>query len=213
VLLEKGDGDMGTDVQYFSAMAIMEIARVAEHSLVLRQSAFKPSSPAAKAVVDQLLGVVCRGEYDTLLLPCITGLGCLARTFTASETRIVAPLVQLLDEREPPVIKEAVVALTKFACTENHLHVNHCKAIVDDGGARHLVQLVYLGDEVQIEALILLCYIALYVPESEELAQAGVLAVLLWASKQAQMVQDTRVEALLPDAKGRLELFQSRASR
>ncbi|WVZ58083.1 hypothetical protein U9M48_008391 [Paspalum notatum var. saurae] len=213
VLLEKGDGDMGTNVQYFSAMAIMEIARVAEHSLVLRQSAFKPSSPAAKAVVDQLLRVVRKGEYDALLLPCITALGCLARTFTASETRVVAPLVHLLDEREPPVIKEAVVALTKFACTENHLHLNHCKAIVDEGGARHLVQLVYLGDEVQIEALILLCYIALYVAESEELAQAGVLAVLLWASKQAHMVQDMRVEALLPDAKGRLELFQSRASR
>ncbi|KAL6642490.1 hypothetical protein ACP70R_020671 [Stipagrostis hirtigluma subsp. patula] len=213
VLLEKGDGGMGTQVQFFSAMAIMEIARVAEHSLVLRQSAFKPSSPAAKAVVDQLLRVVRKGDYDELLLPCITALGCLARTFTASETRIIAPLVQLLDEREPPVIKEAVVALTKFACTENHLHVNHCKAIVDDGGARHLVQLVYLGDEVQIEALILLCYIALYVPESEELAQAGVLAVLLWASKQAHMVQDMRVEALLPDAKARLELFQSRASR
>ncbi|GJN20333.1 hypothetical protein PR202_gb07699 [Eleusine coracana subsp. coracana] len=213
VLLEKGDGDMGTQVQYFSAMAIMEIARVAEHNLVLRQSAFKPSSPAAKAVVDQLLRVVRNGVYDELLLPCITALGCLARTFTASETRVISPLVQLLDERELPVIKEAVVALTKFACSENHLHVNHCKAIVDDGGARHLVQLVYLGDEVQIEALILLCYIALYVPESEELAQAGVLAVLLWASKQAHMVQDLRVEALLPDAKGRLELFQSRASR
>jgi hypothetical protein len=213
VLLEKGDGGMGTQVQYFSAMAIMEIARVAEHSLVLRQSAFKPSSPAAKAVVDQLLRVVSKGDYDELLLPCITALGCLARTFTASETRVIAPLVQLLDEREPPVIKEAVVALTKFACSDNHLHVNHCKAIVDDGGARHLVQLVYLGDEVQIEALILLCYVALYVPESEELAQAGVLAVLLWASKQAHMVQDMRVEALLPDAKSRLELFQSRASR
>ncbi|KAL6905946.1 hypothetical protein ACP4OV_003547 [Aristida adscensionis] len=213
VLLEKGDGDMGTQVQFFSAMAIMEISRVAEHSLVLRQSAFKPSSPAAKAVVDQLLRVVRKGDFDDLLLPCITALGCLARTFTASETRVIAPLVQLLDEREPQVIKEAVVALTKFACAENHLHVNHCKAIVDDGGARHLVQLVYLGDEVQIEALILLCYIALYVPESEELAQAGVLAVLLWASKQAHMVQDVRVEALLPDAKARLELFQSRASR
>ncbi|RLN33847.1 hypothetical protein C2845_PM03G29900 [Panicum miliaceum] len=212
VLLEMGDGDMGTEVQFFSAMAIMEIACVAEHSLVLMQSAFKPSSPSAKAVVDQLLRVVRKGEYDVLLLPCITALGCLARTFTASETRAIAPLVQLLDEREPPVTKEAVVALTKFACSENHLHVN-CKAIVDDGGAHHLVQLVYFGDEIQIEALILLCYIALSVPESEELAQAGVLAVLLWASKQAHMVQDTRVEALLPDAKLMLELFQSRASR
>jgi hypothetical protein len=213
VLLEKGDGDMGTEIQFFSAMAIMEIARVAEHNLAMIKSAFKPSSPAAKAVVDQLLCVVRKGEYDVLLLPCITALGCLARTFTESETRVIAPLVQLLDEREPPVTKEAVVALTKFACSENHLHMNHCKAIVDDGGARHLVQLVYLSDEIQIEALILLCYIALYVPESEELAQAGVLAVLLWASTQAHMVQDTRVNALLPDAKARLELFQSRASR
>uniref|UniRef100_J3N0X2 Uncharacterized protein n=2 Tax=Oryza brachyantha TaxID=4533 RepID=J3N0X2_ORYBR len=213
VLLEKGDGDMGTHVQYYSAMAIMEISRVAEHSLALRQSAFKPSSPAAKAVVDQLLHIVEKGVFDDLLLPCITALGCLARTFTASENRVIRPLVELLDEREPPVIKEAVVALTKFACNENHLHVNHCKAIVDGAGARHLVQLVYLGDEVQIEALILLCFIALHVPESEELAQAGVLAVLLWASKQAHMIQDMRVDSLLSDAKGRLELFQSRASR
>ncbi|CAL4913522.1 unnamed protein product [Urochloa decumbens] len=212
-ILEAGDGGAGTHLQFYSAMAVMEIARVAEHNLPLRQSAFKPSSPAAKAVVEQLLRVVRKGDDDDLLRPCVTALGCLSRTFTASETRVVGPLVQLLDDREVPVMKEAVVALTKFACTENHLHVNHCKAIVDAGGARHLVQLVYLGDHLQIEALILLCYIALHVPESEELAQAGVLAVLLWASKQAHMVQDLRVEALLPSAKGRLELFQSRASR
>ncbi|KAM0866519.1 hypothetical protein ACQ4PT_042557 [Festuca glaucescens] len=211
-LLEKGDGGAGTHLQFYSAMAIMEITRVAEHNLALRQSAFKPSSPPAKAVVEQLLCIVRNGEYDDLLLPCITALGCLSRTFTASETRVIGPLVRLLDDREPPVTKEAIVALTKFACTENHLHVSHCKAIVDHGGARHLVQLVYLGDQLQIEALILLCYVALHVPESEELAQAGVLAVLLWASKQAQLVQDLRVDALLSNAKSRLDLFQSRGS-
>ncbi|CAO2039466.1 unnamed protein product [Urochloa humidicola] len=213
VLLEKGDGDTGTEVQFFSAMAIMEIALVTDHT----QSAFKPSSPAAKALVDQLLRVVRKGEDDdVLLLPCITALGCLARTFAESETTkvVIALLVQLLDEREPPVTKEAVVALTKFACPENHLHVNNSKAIVDNGGARHLAHLVYLaGDEIQIEALILLCSIALYVPENEELAQGGVMPVLLWASKQAHMVQDTRVKALLPDAKAMLELFHSRGSR
>ncbi|XP_062210554.1 uncharacterized protein LOC133912034 [Phragmites australis] len=213
-ILENGDGGAGTRLQFYSAKAIMEIARVAEHNLALRQSAFKPSSPAAKAVVEQLLLIVRKGDDDDdLLCPCITSLGCLSRTFTASETRVIGPLVQLLDDREIPVTKEAVVALTKFACTENHLHVNHCTAIVDAGGARHLVQLVYLGDELQIEALILLCYIALHVPESEELAQAGVLAVLLWASKQAHMAQDLRVEALLPGARARLDLFQSRAFR
>ncbi|KAF8718478.1 hypothetical protein HU200_025246 [Digitaria exilis] len=212
-ILENGDGGAGTDLEFYSAMAIMEITRVAEHNLGLRQSAFKPSSPAAKAVVEQLLRVVRMGDDDHLLRPCVTALGCLSRTFTASETRVIGPLVQLLDDREIPIMKEAVVALTKFACSENHLHVNHCKAIVDAGGARHLVQLVYLGDHLQLEALILLCYIALHVPESEELAQAGVLAVLLWASKQAHMAQDLRVEALLPNAKARLDLFQSRASR
>ncbi|KAL5218777.1 hypothetical protein ABZP36_019461 [Zizania latifolia] len=211
-LLEQGAGGAGTDLQFYSAMAIMEITRVAEHNLALRQSAFKPSSLAAKAVMEQLLRIVSKGDDDDdLIRPCITALGCLARTFTASETRVVGPLVELLDDRELPVTKETVVALTKFACTENHLHVNHCKAIVDGGGAPHLVQLVYLGD-LQIEALILLCYIAMHVPESEELARAGVLAVLLWASKQAHMVQDLRVETLLADAKGRLELFQSRSS-
>lgn len=212
-LLQSGDGGAGTDLQFYSAMAIMEITRVAEHNLALRQSAFKPSATAAKAVVEQLLRIVRKGDDDDLLRPCVTALGCLSRTFTASETRVIGPLVQLLDDREIPVMKEAVVALTKFACTENHLHVNHCKAIVDAGGARHLVQLVYLGEQLQIEALILLCYIALHVPENEELAQAGVLAVLLWASKQARMAQDLRVEALLPEAKARLDLFQSRASR
>ncbi|KAM0838233.1 hypothetical protein ACQ4PT_061114 [Festuca glaucescens] len=212
-LLEKGDGGAGTHLQFYSAMAIMEITRVAEHNLALRQSAFKPSSPPAKAVAEQLLCIVRNGEHDDdLLLPCITALGCLSRTFTASETRVIGPLVRLLDDREPPVTKEAIVALTKFACTENHLHVTHCKAIVDHGGARHLVQLVYLGDQLQVEALILLCYVALHVPESEELAQAGVLAVLLWASKQTHLVQDMGVDALLSNAKSRLDLFQSRGS-
>jgi len=41
-----------------------------------------------------------------------------------------------------------------------------------------------------IGRLIVLCYVALHVPWSEELAQAEVLTVILWASKQAHMAQD-----------------------
>ena len=75
-LLEKGDGGAGTHLQFYSAMAIMEITRVAEHNLALRQSAFKPSSLPAKAIAEQLLCIVRNGEYDDdLLLPCITALG------------------------------------------------------------------------------------------------------------------------------------------
>ncbi|CAD6218382.1 unnamed protein product [Miscanthus lutarioriparius] len=61
--------------------------------------------------------------------------GCLSRTFRATETRIIGPLVKLLDEREADVSREAAIALTKFACTDNYLHVDHSKAIISAGGA------------------------------------------------------------------------------
>ncbi|KAI4314749.1 hypothetical protein L6164_027626 [Bauhinia variegata] len=209
VLLEKGP----EEVQYNSAMAVMEITAVAEKDAELRRSAFKPNSPACKAVVDQLLKIIEKADSD-LLIPCIKTIGNLARTFRATETRMIAPLVKLLDEREADISREASVALTKFACTDNYLHLDHSKAIISAGGAKHLIQLVYFGEQiVQISALVLLCYIALHVPDSEELAQAEVLTVLEWASKQSYVTQDETLEALLQEAKSRLELYQSRGSR
>ncbi|KAI3441229.1 uncharacterized protein J3R85_002484 [Psidium guajava] len=209
ILLEKGP----EDVQSFSAMALMEIADVAEQNSELRRSAFKPTSPAARAVVDQLLKVIEKGDSH-LLLTCIKAIGSLARTFRATETRIIGPLVKLLDEREPEVSMESTIALNKFACTDNFLHVNHCKAIIGAGGVKHLIQLVYFGEQmVQIPALILLCYIALHVPDSETLAQEEVLIVLEWSSKQAHLNEESTIDDLLPEAKSRLELYQSRGSR
>ncbi|MCI59283.1 ARO1-like protein, partial [Trifolium medium] len=89
------------------------------------------------------------------------------------------------------------------------------KAIISFGGAKHLVQLVYLGEQpaVQHSALVLLSYIALHVPDSEELARAEILGVLEWASKQPNMTQHETIEALLQESKSRLELYQSRGSR
>lgn len=129
---------------------------------------------------------------------------------------MIPPLVKLLDEmdKENEVIMEAVIALTKFAETENYLHMNHCKAIIDGGGAKHLIQLVYFGElTVQPLALILLCYIALHVPDNEALAQAEVLKVIEWASKQGHLTRDPAIDSLLSDAKQKLELYQSRGSR
>ncbi|XP_038986497.1 uncharacterized protein LOC120111994 [Phoenix dactylifera] len=186
---------------------------VLEHNPDLRHSAFKPTSPAAKAVVDQLLRIADKGILDDLLISSITALGCLSKTFRATETRIIGPLVRLLDERKAIVSREAVIALTKFVCKENFLCVEHSKAIIEAEGAKHLVQLVYFGEQLQTEALILLCYVSLNVLESEDLAQAGVLAVLAWASKQGHLVQDSRVDSSLPEARGRMELYQSRRSR
>lgn len=209
VLLEKGPDD----VQSYSAMALMEITAVAEQNSDLRRSAFKPTSPAAKAVVEQLLKIIEKADSE-LLIPCIKAVGNIARTFRATETRIIGPLVKLLDEREPEVTMEAVIALNNFACTENFLHVNHSKSIIDAGGTKHLIQLVYFGEQIiQTPALILLCQIASHVPDSEILAQEEVLIVLEWSTKQAHLVEEPSIEALLPEAKSRLELYQSRGSR
>ncbi|PUZ52588.1 hypothetical protein GQ55_6G282400 [Panicum hallii var. hallii] len=210
ILLEKAAGD----VQYNSAMALVEICRVAEQHPELRRSAFKPTSPSARAVVDQLLRVVEKADYDDLLVPCITCLGCLSRTFRATEKRVIGPLVRLLDERESEVTLEAASALTKFASTENYLHVDHCKSIIAHGGAKHLVQHVYFGEQgVQTAALILVCFLAHNVPDSDELAQAEILTVLDWGLKQGYMSQDPLIESLLPEAKIRLELYQSRVAK
>ncbi|RYR79113.1 hypothetical protein Ahy_A01g003978 isoform D [Arachis hypogaea] len=191
----------------------MEITAVAEKDAELRRSAFKPNSPACKAVVDQVLKIIDKGDSD-LLIPCVKAIGNLARTFRATETRIIGPLVRLLDEREAEISREASISLTKFAGKDNYLHVDHSKAIISAGGAKHLVQLVYLGEQiVQKSALVLLSYIALHVPDSEELAQAEVLGVLEWASKQPNVTQDEALEALLQESKSRLELYQSRGSR
>ncbi|WCJ39814.1 armadillo repeat only 1 [Euphorbia peplus] len=209
VLLDKGVDD----IQSYSALALMEITAVAEQTPDLRRSAFKPTSPAAKAVVDQLLKVIEKADSE-LLIPCIQSIGNLARTFRATETRIIGPLVKLLDETEPQVTMEATIALVKFATTENFLCVNHSKAIISAGGAKHLIQLVYFGEQmVQIPSLILLCYISLNCPDSEILANEEVLIVLEWSSKQAHLIQEPNIESLLPDAKSRLELYQSRGTR
>jgi hypothetical protein len=77
-----------------------------------------------------------------------------------------------------------------------------------------VVQLVYFGEQVvQVAALLLVCYIAQNVPDSEDLAQAEILTVLEWASKQAYMVQDPLIDNLLPEAKIRMELYQSRGAK
>ncbi|XP_073039036.1 uncharacterized protein [Primulina eburnea] len=207
VLLEKGS----EEDRYCSAMTLMEIAALAEEDADLRRSAFKPNSPACKAVIYQLFSVLEKGDLE-LLVPCIKAVGNLARTFRATETRMISPLVKLLDELEIKVFREACAALTKFACSDNYLHLDHSKAIIGAGGAMHVVQLVYFGEQ-DLQILVLHCYIGMHVPESEELSGAKVLTVLEWASKQASLVQDEEVAKLLAETIRMLELYQSRASR
>ncbi|KAL6493566.1 hypothetical protein OROGR_032345 [Orobanche gracilis] len=209
VLLEKGPDE----VKYNSAMALMEITAVAEQDVALRRSAFKPTAPVAKAVVDQFLRIIEQPDSE-LMIPSIRSIGNLARTFRATETRCIHPLVHLLDESEPEVTSEAALALNKFAAPDNFLHDTHCKEIINTGGVKHLLPLVYFGEQmVQIPCFILLCYLALHVPDSEILAQEEVLNLLEWATKQSTIMQDKDIEILVYEAKKRLELYQSRGSK
>ncbi|KAG8379036.1 hypothetical protein BUALT_Bualt07G0046400 [Buddleja alternifolia] len=209
VLLEKGP----EEVQYHSAMALMEITAVAEIDSELRRSAFKPTAPAAKAVVDQFLRIIEKSNSE-LLVPSIRSIGNLARTFRATETRFIGPLVNLLDDREPDVTSEAAIALSKFVGPDNFLHVNHCKSIISAGGIKHLIPLVYFGEQiVQIPSFILLSYIAMHVPDNESLAQEDVLIVLEWAMKQNHLMQDKELEMLVYEATKRVDLYQSRVSK
>ncbi|XP_078448290.1 uncharacterized protein LOC144716896 [Wolffia australiana] len=212
-LLDKGQDE----VKLNSAVALSEIAGVAERDAELRRSAFNPSSPAARAVVDQLLKVVEAGdsESESLLRPCIRAIGCLSRTFRAKETRIIGPLVRLLDKDER-LTREAVAALTKFACPENYLHVDHSRAIINAQAAKPLVQLVYFGEPASIkkEALVLLCNIVRHAPECEALTDDdNVISALRWASKNIFAEEEEQLDQLLTEAKSRLELYQSREPR
>ncbi|KAI4312995.1 hypothetical protein MLD38_037777 [Melastoma candidum] len=81
LLLEKGS----EEVRYNSAVALMEITTVAEKDANLRRSAFKPNSPACKAIVGQLLMIINKADSE-LLVPCVKAVGNLARTFKATET-------------------------------------------------------------------------------------------------------------------------------
>ncbi|XP_058005477.1 uncharacterized protein LOC110673544 [Hevea brasiliensis] len=207
VLLEKGT----EDVQYSSAMALMEITEVAEQDTVLRRSAFKPSSPACKEVVDQLVKVIERQDTN-LLIPSKLSEGS-PHSELIENARLLrvrgysfARLIRHLSESEAEICREALIALRKFACTENHLHLEHSQAIVDLGGVDPIIQLVGFGDKIaQVPALILLCNIALHVPNGEVLVRA--LDVIECATKQGNFTQDEMLQILIPESKSRLELY------
>lgn len=210
--LEKGPDDL----QSYSAMALMEITAVVDKDADLRRSASNLYSTDWKSVADQLLKIIEKADSGShLLIPCINAIGNLARTFREPVTKMIGPLVRLLlDQRGLEITMEACIALTKFASTDNHFHLKYCKEIISFGVAKYLIEFVYFGERiVQVPALVLMCYIALHVPESEELSQAEVLAMLEWASKQSFMTyyeKDKTLGTLLKETKFRLLLNQCR---
>ncbi|XP_030472012.2 ARM REPEAT PROTEIN INTERACTING WITH ABF2-like [Syzygium oleosum] len=165
-------------LQYNCLMTLMEITAAAELNSDLRRAAFKTSSPAAKAVVDQLLRIVKEIDRPSLQIPAIRSIGSLARTFPARETRVIQPLVTQLSHRDEDVATEAAISLVKFACPDNYLCTTHSKAIVEFNGVPPLMRLLRSNERAQLNALILLCYLAIHAGDNEGLERARVLTAL-----------------------------------
>ncbi|KAJ7943694.1 Armadillo repeat-containing protein [Quillaja saponaria] len=178
-LVENDQGER----QFNCLMTIMEIAAAAESNADLRRAAFKTNSPAAKAVVEQLLRVIQELDNPSLQIPAIKSIGSLARTFSAKETRVIGPLVTQISHRNLDVAAEAAIALGKFACPENFLCVEHSKAIIEFKAIPQLMRLLRNNEHNQLHGLILLCYLALHAGNSESLEQARVLTALEGADR------------------------------
>ncbi|KAK6276639.1 hypothetical protein POUND7_006348 [Theobroma cacao] len=203
-IVEKEKGDL----QFNCLMTIMEITAVAEFNADLRRAAFKTNSPAAKAVLDQLLKVIQEESSPTLQIPAIRSIGCLARTFPARETRIIGPLVDKLSNRNVEVAMEAACALGKFASPDNFNGSEHSKAIIEFGGVPSLMRLLQSNDQAQVHGLVLLCYLALNAGNSNALEEARALNTLEGAARSV-IAQYPDLKDLFAKAIHHLTLYQA----
>ncbi|CAA0833130.1 armadillo repeat only 4 [Striga hermonthica] len=201
-LVETEEGEL----QYNCLMTIMEITAAAESNADLRRAAFKTNSPAAKAVVDQLLRVIKQSDDVRMQSAAIRAVGCLARTFPAHETRVIGPLVELLGHRSQDVAAEAAGSLGKFACPDNFLCVEHCKTIIEFGGVPPLMRLLRGNEKAQLNGLVLTCYLAIHAGKSEHLERAGVLGAFEGVDR-AFIAQHPELRDLISQAVIQLSVF------
>ncbi|KAK6795110.1 hypothetical protein RDI58_008563 [Solanum bulbocastanum] len=201
-IIEKEKGEL----QINCLMTVMELAAVAESNAELRRVAFKPTSPAGKAIIVQLLRVINEETDAPLVIPAIKAIGSLARTFPAKDTRIVEHLVGKLGHRNTDVAVEACIALGKFACPDNFNCVEHSKAIVEFDGVPKLMNLLRY-DRGQVHELQLLCYLALHVGNSKALEEAKALSILEGAARHV-VAQRPDLRELFAKAIHHLTLYQ-----
>ncbi|KAK6153268.1 hypothetical protein DH2020_012907 [Rehmannia glutinosa] len=185
-IIEKEHGDLKMNC----LMVVMELASVAESNADLKRAAFKPSSTAAKVVLDQLLRVIKEETSPPLVKPAIKAVGCLASMFPAKEKRIVQSLVVQLDHKNPDVAIEAAKALGKFVCDDNYNRKEHSEAMIEFNG------------------LVLLCNLAINVGNSKALEQARALSVLEGAARHAVM-HNPDLRELFAKAIHQLTIYQA----
>ncbi|KAD4983227.1 hypothetical protein R6Q59_002901 [Mikania micrantha] len=203
-LIETETGELQTNC----LMNVMEIAVAAELYPDLRRAAFRTNSPAAKAVVDQLLRLIHVSEIAETLIPAIRAMGSLARTFPARETRVIGPLVKQLSHQNTDVVTESAIALGKFASPDNFLCTEHSKTIIEFDGVIPLMRLLRGNDRTQHHALVVLCYLAMHAGNSEALLQARVLTALEGAEKST-VGQHYQLRQLMVEAIHQLNMYHA----
>lgn len=201
-LVETEEGEL----QYKCLMTIMEITAAAEANPDLRMATFKTNSPAAKAVVDQLLRVIKDADNPRLQIAAIRSIGSLAKTFPARETRMIHPLVEQLRHSSQDVMAEAAKSLGKFACPENFLCIEHSKTIINFGGIPPLMKLLRGNEKTQLHGLVLICYLAIHDGKNEDLERAGVLNAFEGVER-AIIAQRPELKELISQAIYHLSVF------
>ncbi|XP_075518384.1 uncharacterized protein LOC142552584 [Primulina tabacum] len=201
-LVETEEGEL----QYKCLMTIMEITAAAESNPDLRMATFKTNSPAAKAVVDQLLRMIKDSDNSRLHIAAIRSIGSLAKTFPARETRVIRSLVEQLRNSNQDVMAEAAKSLGKFACPENFLCVEHSKTIIDFGGVPPLMKLLRGNENTQLHGLVLICYLAIHDGKNEDLERAGVLSAFEGLDR-AIIAQHPELKELISQAIYHLSVF------
>lgn len=195
------------DLQYNCLMTIVEVAEVAEDNADLRKVAWKPSSPPAKAVLDQLLRVIKEESNPDFQIPAIKAIGCLSRIFSAKETGIISALVAHLGDANTDVATEAAIALAKFTRPENHNCAAHSKTIIECNGVPLLTKMLSASDRAKKNGLILLCYLSMHVGNSKALAEARALRTLDSAIRSG-VAQSPESKEIFSRAVHQLMLYQ-----
>ncbi|XP_052484937.1 uncharacterized protein LOC105795500 [Gossypium raimondii] len=195
------------ELRYNCIMIIKEITSIAESDNGFRSSAFTSSSPAAKAVVDELLRVIKELDDTKLRVPAIKSIGSLARSFLARQSRVIGPLVARLGNTDQDVAMEAAIALKKFVSTDNYLCSEHSKSIIEFEGVPLLMKLLNSGDKsTHPHVLALICYLAQHDSNSNVLIKAGALTALQTIDPEV-ITEYRELETLVPHTISKLQSY------
>ncbi|MBA0671068.1 hypothetical protein Goklo_007274 [Gossypium klotzschianum] len=195
------------ELRYNCIMIIKEITTIAESDDGFRRSAFTSSSPAAKAVVDELLRVIKELDDTKLRVPAIKSIGSLARSFSAKQSRVIGPLVARLGNTDQDVAMEAAIALKNFVSTGNYLCSEHSKSIIEFEGVPLLMKLLNSGDKkTHPHVLALICYLAQHDSNSNVLIKAGALTALQTIDPEV-ITEYRELETLVPHTISKLQSY------